>query len=49
VTTSASANSFGARAQLSVGDNSYEIHRLDAAVADPRQLPYSLPTLLANL
>ena len=49
MTTSASANSFGARAQLAVGDNSYEIHRLDAAVADPRQLPYSLRILLENL
>ena len=49
MTTSASANSFGARAQLAVGDNSYEIHRLDAAVADPRELPYSLRILLENL
>jgi aconitate hydratase len=47
--TNESHNSFGARAQLAVGDRSYEIHRLDAVVDDPRRLPYSLRILLENL
>jgi aconitate hydratase A / 2-methylisocitrate dehydratase len=41
-------NSFGARAQLSVGDASYEIFRLDA-VPGAADLPYSLKVLLENL
>ena len=41
-------NSFGARAQLSVGDASYEIFRLDA-VPGAAALPYSLKVLLENL
>jgi aconitate hydratase len=44
-----SHNSFGARTQLAVGDRSYEVHRLDAVVDDPRRLPYSLRILLENL
>lgn len=43
-----SANSFGARDQLRVGDASYEIHRLDA-VHGSADLPYSLKVLLENL
>jgi aconitate hydratase len=46
-----SANSFDARATLSVGDRSYEIFRLDALQAkyDIARLPYSLKILLENL
>jgi aconitate hydratase len=46
-----SANSFDARATLSVGDRSYEIFRLDALQAsyDVARLPYSLKILLENL
>jgi aconitate hydratase len=40
-------NSFGSRATLRVGDDSYEIHRLDAAGAG--DLPFSLKVLLENL
>jgi aconitate hydratase len=43
-----STNSFGARAQLSVGEESYEIFRLDA-VEGAERLPYSLKVLLENL
>jgi len=42
-------NSFGARSKLRVADADYEIHRLDAVAADPRQLPYSLRILVENL
>ena len=42
------ANSFGSRAALKVGDTSYEIHRLDA-VAGSADLPFSLKVLLENL
>ena len=42
-------DSFGARSRLSVGDRTYDIFRLDAVVADPRTLPYSLRILLENL
>ncbi|MGO8957552.1 MAG: aconitate hydratase AcnA [Streptosporangiaceae bacterium] len=41
-------NSFGSRADLAVGGNSYHIHRLDA-VAGAGDLPYSLKVLLENL
>jgi aconitate hydratase len=46
-----SANSFDARATLSVGDRSYEIFRLDALQAkyDVARLPFSLKILLENL
>ncbi|MDT5218887.1 MAG: aconitate hydratase [Mycobacterium sp.] len=43
-----SKNSFGARDTLKVGDNSYEIYRLDA-VPDTKKLPYSLKVLAENL
>jgi len=43
-----SVNSFGARATLVVGENSYEIYRLDA-VDGAASLPYSLKILLENL
>ena len=42
------ANSFGSRATLKVGDTSYEIHRLDA-VTGSADLPFSLKVLLENL
>ncbi|MCU4184563.1 aconitate hydratase AcnA [Acidiferrimicrobium sp. IK] len=44
-------NSFGARADLTVGDRTYEIHRLDALADrfDVARLPYSLKVLLENL
>jgi aconitate hydratase len=46
-----SANSFDAKATLSVGDRSYEIFRLDALQSsfDVARLPYSLKVLLENL
>jgi aconitate hydratase len=40
-------NSFGARSDLSVGDRSFGIYRLDAV--DAARLPYSLKVLLENL
>ncbi|TDQ49588.1 aconitate hydratase AcnA [Actinorugispora endophytica] len=43
-----SANSFGSRDTLRVGDESYEIFRLDAVEGSGR-LPYSLKVLLENL
>ncbi|WP_017572606.1 aconitate hydratase AcnA [Nocardiopsis halotolerans] len=43
-----SANSFGARDTLRVGDESYEIFRLEA-VEGSHRLPYSLKVLLENL
>src|SRR3712207_8001042 len=43
-----SVNSFGAKATLPVGEESYEIFRLDA-VEGSDQLPYSLKILLENL
>ncbi|MFC4009633.1 aconitate hydratase AcnA [Nonomuraea purpurea] len=43
-----SANSFGSRDTLRVGDASYEIFRLDA-VEGATRLPYSLKILLENL
>jgi aconitate hydratase len=42
------ANSFGSRATVKVGETSYEIHRLDA-VAGSADLPFSLKVLLENL
>jgi aconitate hydratase len=46
-----SANSFDARATLTVGDHSYEIFRIDALQAkyDVARLPFSLKILLENL
>ncbi|WSN31475.1 aconitate hydratase AcnA [Streptomyces uncialis] len=46
--TVVSANSFDARATLSVGDESYEIFKLDKVEGSAR-LPYSLKVLLENL
>ena len=43
-----SQNSFGAKSTLEVGDNSYEIYRLDA-VPGTEKLPYSLKVLAENL
>ena len=43
-----SVNSFGARDTLKVGDNSYQIYRLDA-VPGTEKLPYSLKVLAENL
>ncbi|WP_084957790.1 aconitate hydratase AcnA [Thermoactinospora rubra] len=43
-----SANSFGSRDTLRIGDASYEIFRLDAVEGSAR-LPYSLKILLENL
>lgn len=43
-----SLNSFGAKDTLKVGDNSYEIYRLDA-VPGTDKLPYSLKVLAENL
>jgi aconitate hydratase len=48
VTSKDSANSFGARDTLEVGENSYEIYRLDA-VPGAEKLPYSLKVLAENL
>src|SRR4051812_31417038 len=44
----ASLDSFGAKSQLSVGDASYEIYRIDQVEGADR-LPYSLKILLENL
>jgi aconitate hydratase len=47
-----SADSFGARADLQVGDRTYEIYRLDAVSGeglDVASLPFSLKVLLENL
>src|SRR5262245_31003367 len=44
----ASLDTFGARSQLSVGDNSYEIYKIDTVDGHAR-LPYSLKVLLENL
>jgi aconitate hydratase len=43
-----SVNTFGARDTLTVGDNRYEIYRLDA-VPGTEKLPYSLKVLAENL
>jgi len=48
VTSKESANSFGARDTLEVGDKSYQIYRLDA-VSNTKKLPYSLKVLAENL
>src|SRR5215471_18905618 len=46
-----SSNSFGAKARLEVGGQSYEIFRLDALQSryDVARLPFSLKILLENL
>ena len=43
-----SVNSFGAQSNLTVGEESYQIFRLDA-VEGAENLPYSLKILLENL
>ena len=43
-----SVNSFNAKATLQVGDEAYQIFRLDA-VTGSESLPYSLKILLENL
>ena len=48
VSSNSSLNSFQARDTLTVGDNSYEIYRLDA-VPGTEKLPYSLKVLAENL
>jgi len=48
VTSKDSVNSFGAQDTLKVGDDSYEIYRLDA-VPGTEKLPYSLKVLAENL
>jgi aconitate hydratase len=47
-TTNSSFNSFDARDTLKVGENSYQIYRLDA-VPGTEKLPYSLKVLAENL
>jgi aconitate hydratase len=42
-------DSFGARSQLAVGSETYNIVRLDAVVDDPSRLPYASRVLLENL
>ncbi len=44
-----SNDSFGSRADLTVGDRRYEIHRLDAVGVDTSRLPYATRILLENL
>ncbi len=46
--TSTSADSFGAKARLSVGDDSFDYFRI-GAVEGSRRLPFSLKVLLENL
>src|SRR5580698_6590335 len=52
-TMAASKNSFGARDTLTVGKQSYEIHRLEAlerrGIGHVSQLPFSIRILLENL
>ncbi|SNR55005.1 aconitate hydratase [Haloechinothrix alba] len=48
MTAPASKDSFGSRSTLRVGDESYEVFRLDS-VAGSERLPYSLKILLENL
>ena len=48
MTSKDSVNSFGASDTLEVGDNSYQIYRLDA-VPNTEKLPYSLKVLAENL
>ena len=48
ITKNSSLNSFDARDTLTVGENDYEIYRLDA-VPGTEKLPYSLKVLAENL
>src|SRR5699024_11355437 len=43
-----STNSFNSRDELTVGERTYEIHRLDR-IPGSQRLPYSLKVLLENL
>jgi aconitate hydratase len=43
------SNSFGTRGELRVGDETYEIHRLDALQQDVSRFPYALRVLLENV
>ncbi len=49
--TAPSFNSFSSKATLEVGDDTYEIHRLDAlsGLCDLTKVPYSVKLLLENL
>src|SRR5215470_9660442 len=51
--TASSKNSFSTRAQLAVGEQKFDIFRLDAlersGVGNPSRLPFSLKVLLENL
>ena len=53
MTSSSRTNSFGSKAQISVGDRKVELYRLDALVkanvGDVSTLPYSMRILLENL
>ena len=44
-------DTFGARSRLSVGDATYEIHRIDTLADwhDVARLPYSIKVILENL
>jgi aconitate hydratase len=46
--TATTSNSFGARADLTVGGRSYQVCRLDA-LPNTGRLPYSLKVLLENM
>jgi len=48
INANASLNPFDARDTLKVGDNSYQMYRLDA-VPGAEKLPYSLKALAENL
>ena len=50
-TDEAHQDTFGARSRLSVGDATYEIHRIDALADrhDVARLPYSIKVILENL
>ncbi|MGA8725642.1 MAG: aconitate hydratase AcnA [Acidimicrobiales bacterium] len=50
-TDEANQDTFGARSRLSVGDATYEIHRIDALADrhDVARLPYSIKVILENL
>jgi aconitate hydratase len=49
--TATSTNSFSSKATLEIGDDAYEIHRLDAlsGVCDMAKVPFSIKVLLENM
>src|SRR3954470_2100726 len=49
MTANGLGDGFGARARMSIGGDTYDVHRLDAVVDDPRTLPYGLRVLLENV